>query len=443
VPPLTVGILADTPTGNTIMAEHPVIELLLTGDELMSGDTVDSNSARIAQALAEHNLTITRKTTVGDDLEQLTDALRSACGRARIVIMNGGLGPTQDDLTAAVAAAVAGVGLVESAAARAHVEAWCARRGIHANDANLKQAVLPEGADIIDNPRGSAVGFALAIGDALLLTTPGVPGELQSMLPEVVDRITAKVGGGERHTLRLQTFGIGESSLEALLKEHIADWPENVQLGYRAGMPQLELKLHVANTQALNERARVAEQFEHLFGDHILGQGDVTLAAALQTALRARGLTMTTVESCTGGLIASMMTREPGSSAVFGYGFVTYANEAKRDLVGVDSQLLRDHGAVSEPVVRAMLAGALSRSGADLGVAVSGIAGPEGGSADKPVGTVWIAWGSRDDVATVRLQIPAERGVFQQLVAALGLDLLRRRVLELAPVPDYIRRQSV
>ena len=425
------------------MAEHPVIELLLTGDELMSGDTVDSNSARIAQALAEHNLTITRKTTVGDDRAQLTDALRESCRRSRIVIMNGGLGPTQDDLTASVAAEVAGVALAESTEARRHVEAWCARRGIRANSANLKQALLPTGGDIIDNPRGSAVGFAITVDGALLLTTPGVPGELQSMLPEVIGRVTAEVGGGERYTLRLQTFGIGESSLEALLKEHIPDWPEAVQLGYRAGMPQLELKLHVNNREALEARERIAERFRDLFGDHILGPGDIRLASALQTALRDRGMTMTTAESCTGGLIASMMTREPGSSAVFGYGFVTYANTAKRDLVGVSSDVLRTHGAVSEPVVQAMLAGALSRSGADIGVAVSGVAGPDGGSEEKPVGTVWIAWGSMEDTATVRLQIPAERSVFQQLVAALGLDLLRRRVLEHPAVPEYVRRQSI
>lgn len=425
------------------MAPQPLIELLLTGDELMSGDTVDSNSARIAQALAERSLTISRKSTVGDDRDVLGEALREACRRAQVVIMNGGLGPTQDDLTAEVAASVAGVPLVESAAARAHVEAWCARRGITANTANLKQAILPENATIIDNPRGSAVGFALPVGRCLLLTTPGVPSELASMLPEVIRRTTDRVGGGVRQTLRLQTFGIGESSLEALIKDHLADWPAAVQLGFRAGLPQLELKLHISSPQDLPQRERVRKQFDELFGDHILGEGDITLAAAIQQALRDAGLKMTTVESCTGGEIAAMVTREPGSSAIFEAGFVTYANSTKQALVGVDSDTLAAHGAVSEPVVRQMLAGGLLRSGADVGIAVSGIAGPDGGSEDKPVGTVWLAWGSADDMSAVKLHIPGSREVFQRLVAALGIDLLRRRVLGLPALPNYIRRQSI
>lgn len=425
------------------MSTATAIELLLTGDELMSGDTVDSNSARIAQALVEHNLAVARKTTLGDDRDALIDCLRAACQRARVVVMNGGLGPTGDDLTAEVAAQVAGVALVESATARAHVESWCERRGISANSANLKQALLPEGAEIIDNPRGSAVGFALEIDGCWLLTTPGVPSELNAMLPEVIARITAVLPAKQRLTQRLQTFGIGESSLEIQLRDAIPDWPATVQLGYRAGMPQLELKLHVAEQDHLPQRDAIRRRMDELFGDHVLGEGDTTLAGALQAALKARGETMTAAESCTGGLIASMMTREPGSSAVFGAGFVTYANEAKRDLLGVADETLASHGAVSEPVVREMLTGALSRSAADIGVAVSGIAGPDGGTEDKPVGTVWIAWGTQQHNDAVRLQFPADRQVFQSIVAAVGLDLVRRQVLGLPKYPDYIRRQAV
>ena len=181
---------------------HNDIHLLLTGDELMSGDTVDSNSSIIAQSLAEFGHGVAEKVTLGDDRARLVAALQRAAGTARILIMNGGLGPTQDDLTAELVAAAAGVGLVLHPEADKHVRDWCAERCIKANDANLKQAWLPEGAAIIHNPRGSAVGFAIDVGGTLILTTPGVPGELRAMLPEVCERIVAVIGGGESHRVR-------------------------------------------------------------------------------------------------------------------------------------------------------------------------------------------------------------------------------------------------
>ena len=215
------------------------IHLLLTGDELMSGDTVDTNSSMIAQALAEWGHSVAEKMTLGDDRARLVSALRRATGFARILIMNGGLGPTQDDLTAELVAAAAGVALVINADAEKHVRDWCAARSIEPNDANLKQAWLPKGAEIVRNPRGSAVGFAIEVGGTLIITTPGVPGELQAMLPEVSDRIVSIVGGGAVHRVRVQTFGIGESTAQALIDADAEPWPPEVVLGFRAGMPQL------------------------------------------------------------------------------------------------------------------------------------------------------------------------------------------------------------
>ena len=188
---------------------HNDIHLLLTGDELMSGDTVDSNSSMIAQSLAAFGHGVAEKVTLGDDRARLVAALQRAAGTARILIMNGGLGPTQDDLTAELVAAAAGVELALHPEADKHVRDWCAARSIEPNDANLKQVWLPEGAAIIQNPRGSAVGFAMHVGGALILTTPGVPGELRAMLPEVCERIVTAIGGGKSHRVRLQTFGIG------------------------------------------------------------------------------------------------------------------------------------------------------------------------------------------------------------------------------------------
>ena len=417
------------------------IHLLLTGDELMSGDTVDSNSSMIAQSLATHGHVVARKVTVGDEPALLSEALSDAIGRARVLIMNGGLGPTQDDLTAEQVAKAAGAKLIFHPDAERHVRDWCAERSIEPNDANLKQAWIPEGAELIHNPRGSAVGFALTVNNTLILTTPGVPGELRAMLPEVGDRLVAAMGGSEIHRLRLQTFGLGESTAQALIDNDPEPWPQGVVLGFRAGMPQLEIKLTAEQNGP--ELARARHTLERLLGDHIIGEDDATLAAALQATLRAQGKKMVSAESCTGGLIASMMTAEPGSSAVFEAGFVTYANHIKHSVLGVDTATLERAGAVSEPVVRQMLAGALERSGADIGVAVSGIAGPDGGTPDKPVGTVWLAWGTRENVHTLKTLIPTDRAMFQKLVAAAGLDLIRRQLLGLPTLAHFFSRRAI
>ena len=417
------------------------IALLLTGDELMSGDTVDSNSALIAQSLAAFGHAVTEKITLGDDRTRLVAALQRTTGHARILVMNGGLGPTQDDLTAELVAAAAGVQLVLYPDAERHVRDWCAERSIEPNDANLKQAWLPEGATIIHNPRGSALGFVIEVNGTLILTTPGVPGELRDMLPEVCERIIAAIGGGQTHRVRLQTFGIGESTIQALIDDDDAPWPESVVLGYRAGIPQLEMKLTAA--AATPEVDECHQTLERLFGDHILGEDDATLAGALQQVLRDQGKKMVTAESCTGGLIASMMTAEPGSSSVFEAGFVTYANSIKHSVLGVSEASLETDGAVSETVVKQMLAGALVESGADIGIAVSGIAGPGGGSQDKPVGTVWLAWGTADNMHTLRTVLPTDRAMFQKLVAAAGLDLIRRQLLGLPKLPHYFSRRAI
>ena len=420
----------------------PAIALLLTGHELMTGDTVDTNSAMISRHLLETGILVAEKCTVGDEPDALKKSLLRLSQEYDGVIVNGGLGPTEDDLTASIIADLCGAPLVENAEALAHVDAWCERRGIQANSANLKQAWLPGNADLIPNPIGSAVGFSLSLGNCLVLTTPGVPSELEAMLPTVTTMLVTAVGGSETYIQRIQTFGVGESTIQQWANELGDGWPSSVTLGFRAGLPQLELKLTVATAEQVPDQKRAYELLASRFGDHILGEKDARLAQVVQALLRDQKKMMTTAESCTGGLIASMVTREPGSSAVFEAGLVTYANSAKNQLLGVGEKVLNTEGAVSEPVVRQMLLGALERAGADIGVAVSGIAGPDGGTADKPVGTVWIAWGTREDLRTHRAQIPGSRSLFQGLVAAVALDLIRRHLLGLPALPHYFTRQA-
>ena len=422
------------------MSQHKKVALLLTGNELMSGDTVDSNSSRIAIALGERQIAISKKITVGDDEGLLRESLRALCQDAGVVIINGGLGPTEDDLTADVVADVLGERLTDHPKAIKHLEEWCEKRGLELNASNLKQALLPESADIVDNPIGSAVGFAVEIGESLVITTPGVPVELTAMLPEIGQRVAQRVGSGTTYIRRLQTFGIGESTIQELVNERNQDWPEGVVLGFRSGLPQLELKLQVDDEALLEKRDQAEQLLLELIGDHVIGEDSDQLAMALQRVLVEKRMTLTTAESCTGGLIASLITKEAGSSQVFGAGFVTYANTAKQQVLHVSEETINSHGAVSEGVVRAMLLGALTKANADIGIAVSGVAGPGGGSEDKPVGTVWLAWGTKDKNEAIRLQIPGSRERFQILVAAIGLDLMRRQLLELPPIPHYIKR---
>jgi nicotinamide-nucleotide amidase len=424
--------------------QAPRVQLLLTGDELMSGDTVDSNSALIARELAGLGLTPERRVTLGDDRVALAEEIRTLCGSGDILLINGGLGPTIDDLTAAVLAEVAGTGLAEHPEALAHLESWCDRRGLTLNAANRKQAMLPSGCELLPNPIGSAVGFCLSINGCLVLCTPGVPGELRAMLPEIVERLRERFGISlRRDVLRLQTFGLGESTAQQLVTDHHPDWPAEVALSFRAGAPQLEIKLSIVREEDRPLRDQCRQWLEALFGDHIIGEGDTRLAEAVIELARGAGKTISCAESCTGGMIASMITQIAGASDVFPGGFVTYSNTLKQRVLGVSETTLARDGAVSEATVREMVTGALTASGADLAVAVSGIAGPGGGSADKPVGTVWLAWGDRERIDSVCLCWPVERVLFQTMVAAAALDALRRRLAGIESESRYFNQRRV
>jgi nicotinamide-nucleotide amidase len=420
------------------------VQLLLTGNEIMSGDTVDSNSAMIAQRLGELAIGVYRKVTVGDDVPLLKEELAAMTAAADLVIVNGGLGPTIDDLTAEILAAVAGVPLEEHPQAIAHLQHWCEKRNLQLNAANLKQAMLPAGATIVDNPVGSAVGFEMTVGTCRVICTPGVPGELRPMMDGIVADLAARLQRPmERNILRLQTFGLGESTAQQIITDQLPDWPQEVELGFRAGAPQMEIKLSINSAAAADAQEQCRNQLQGLFAEHIIGEGDITLAQSVLQLLRERGATVTTAESCTGGLIASLLTAVPGSSEGFHAGFVTYSNAIKQSVLGVREDTLAQHGAVSEEVVREMALGALQRASADYAIAVSGIAGPDGGSPEKPVGTVWIAWGDRHNIRTRGLCWPVERTLFQTMIAAAGLDVVRRLLLGIEEEPRYFGQRRI
>ncbi len=418
------------------------IQLLLTGNELMSGDIIDSNSAMIAEQLQPLGIGIGRKVTLGDDLTMLVAELQQMSRQADLLLVNGGLGPTQDDLTAQALALATDRPLVTHQAALDHLTRWCEQRGARLNAANLKQTLLPQGAEIVPNPRGSAVGFKMRLNDCEIICTPGVPGELRAMLQQtIIPAIAAEICPDEILVReRFHTFGLGEASLQQLIDDRIPDWPAALELGFRAGTPTLEVKVQGPKRLYAQHRHYV-EQLQALIQDSITSTGEESQAAALVRLLAAGGKRVTTAESCTGGLIAAMITAVPGSSAVFEAGYVTYSNAQKSRMLAVSADTLQRHGAVSEATVREMAQGALRHSGADYVIAVSGIAGPDGGTDDKPVGTVWLAWGDRDVIRAACLYLPYGRNRFQTMTAGAGLDLVRRLASGIEAEPRYLRER--
>ena len=333
--------------------------------------------------------------------------------------------------------------MVEHTEALAHITAWCEKRGTKLNTPNLKQTILPLGCTIIANKQGSAVGFKVAHLGCDIYCTPGVPRELKTMLaeqiiPDIAKKLPEKLISD---VTRLQVFGLGESSLQKMINEQLPNWPESIELGFRAGKPLLEVKLTTTNQEGHNSKPGWHSKLLNVLGDHVIAQiknTPLSLAKHILLKLADNNLTITTAESCTGGLIASLLTKEAGASACFEAGFVTYSNKMKTTLLNVSEKLLAQHGAVSEAVVIDMAKGALEKSSADFVIAVSGIAGPDGGSIEKPVGTVWLAWGHKHNLKTVGLLIPLPRSYFQKYIANIGLDLIRRELLNSTQNPHYI-----
>lgn len=429
------------------------ISALMTGNELMSGDTVDSNSARIAEAIQPMGLTLFEKITLGDDFYRLCHAIKTLAERSDILMINGGLGPTDDDLTAAVLAHVCNRPLRTNDNALSHLQSWAESRGIpNLNQANLKQTLLPEGCEIIPNPVGSAVGIHLQWHDCTIFATPGVPSELSAMLRETLTPyIKQRLGGNALPQIkRLRLFGMGESTIQQQLTEQIYSdpqydaWSRMMELGFRVQAPLVEVKIipKMVDADLVSERddalQTMADKLHTLFNHYIIGFNDDTLQSVLVEQLQKSQKKLVTAESCTGGLIAARITEIPGSSQVYEGSWVTYSNELKSSALNVPTETLNSVGAVSKEVVIAMAQNALAQSQADYAIAVSGVAGPSGGTPDKPVGTVWIAWGDRTNIEAEKLIFKAPRKVFQSFIAATALDLIRRKNLNILDRPRYL-----
>ncbi len=405
--------------------------VLSIGTELSRGELVNTNAPYIAAELVSIGFEVFEHVVVDDDRERLIATLRRLSETASVIVATGGLGPTTDDLTTECVAAAMGVGLKRDEASLEHIRRRFEKLGRAMSESNAKQADFPEGADVLPNPIGTAPGFSVRIGEALAFFMPGVPREMTRMFDEQVTPRIRALAPNDTFQIRLKTFGLPESVVGEKLAG-IEDAHKDVTIGYRAHFPEIEVKVFAKGATQAAARAtceKVTAEVRARLGDVIYGEGDDTFAAVLGRELRNRGLTLAVAESCTGGLVSSLLTREPGASDYLLLGAVTYANSAKSRVLGVSEEMLRAYGAVSQEVAAAMAEGARRASGADVALSFTGVAGPTGGSEDKPVGTVFIGVSGKRGTEVKHRLFPGERPQIQMIAAYAGLHLLRAYVL--------------
>jgi nicotinamide-nucleotide amidase len=424
-------------------------EILTIGDELLRGEIVDSNKAFLSDRLFSLDIETRFHVSVGDDPADMEDAFRRATGRSDIVLVSGGLGPTRDDLTALVLARTFGRELQVDQTSLEEIKAFFARFGREMAPNNAKQANFPQGAEVLPNPIGTAPGCLLEESGTLFFCMPGVPRELRRMMDEqVLPRIAERLAGVEgrpvvRATL-LRTFGIGESNLDEELADIARE--DGVSLGFRTAFPDNYLRVVARGATASEAEAmlaRVCDAIRERLGPLVYGSDAATMEEVVGRLLREHEKTLAVAESCTGGLVGERITAVPGSSDYFLGGVVAYSDRMKVALLGVPESLLLKHGAVSEPVALAMAEGARERFGADLAVSTTGIAGPGGGSDEKPVGLVWVGFSDGDERAAQMFEFPLDRSRHRMATAQVALDWVRRSLLgEERVALRYLRRSG-
>jgi len=412
-----------------------LVEILTIGDELCRGEIVDTNSSWLAAELWDLDVTCGWMTSCRDVAEDMRAALRQACARAELVVCSGGLGPTEDDLTVDVVAGLAGAVAEVHEPSRARMEARFAAVKAPRATNWLRQVRVPAGARVHDNPAGLAPGFEVELDGVPVICLPGPPRELKAMFDASVRarvvELRERRGAPERIARRIyRVFGRGESQVAAAL-DGLTEGVAGASLHFQVSFPETLVKVVVRDRDGAAAAARLAEldrAVRERLGRWLYGDGAAKLPEVVVGALAARGLTLAAAESCTGGLIGALVTSVPGSSRVFLGGAVCYADGEKVRQLGVRPETLASAGAVSEETVREMAAGMRERSGADLAVAVSGIAGPGGGSEDKPVGAVWLALAGQGGVTARHILWPGARDQVRTLAAWWALSMVLSEV---------------
>ncbi len=404
-------------------------ELIAIGTELLSG-LADTNSGWLAERLARIGIGVRHVSLVGDDEARIAAVVTTAVERADVVVLTGGLGPTEDDRTRAGLSRALGAPLEPDSEMAARIADMLRGRGHDSSVEPLRQAMRPRGADFLENARGTAPGLGVRWGRALVFALPGVPAEMREMFESAVEPV---LRAGDHAVLLgrvLKIAGRGESSVDGRIRDLYRTPHAEVTILARSEGVELLLRTEGATRQEAARRLdsldeAVAERFP---GD-LFGRDDETLASVVGAALATRGSTLATTESCTGGLLAATVTDVVGASVWFRGGFVTYADDLKTAIAGVEADRLRQYGAVSGEVARDMARSARKRLAADYGVGITGIAGPTGGTAGKPVGLVYVAVADRSEIVGFRFLLPGSRDLVRRRAVSLALDRLRRRIL--------------
>ncbi len=407
-----------------------IAQLISIGNELTGGQTVDTNSAWLARELAAVGVRCTKHITIADELEPIRAALLDATKEAELIIVTGGLGPTPDDLTRDALAAAMQRPLQLHEPSLARIADYFRSRGRSMHDANRLQAMMPEGAEPIDNAQGTAPGIRVRLAGALVFCLPGVPYEMKAMFErDVRPHITAGRGAAVTIERVLRTFGMSESEVGQRIGD-LMRRDRNPTVGTSAADLVISIRI-VAQAASLDVAEAVIDEdaraISERLGNVVYGEGDETLQSAVGRLLIERGLTIATAESCTGGLVAKRLTDVPGSSAYMLQGFVTYSNESKTRLLGVPADRIAAHGAVSREIAEAMASAARRLSESDFAIGITGIAGPSGGTSEKPVGLVYVALASADGtiVKELRLGDNLRRDQVRDRTVKAALNLLR------------------
>jgi nicotinamide-nucleotide amidase len=406
--------------------------IITVGNELLSGFTIDTNAAYLGRQLWSLGIPLATAVTVPDEIDRIVQALERVSADADLVLITGGLGPTDDDLTRHALARFLGVELVLDEKQWDHIQAFFARRHYPMSERNRIQAEFPRGSRSIDNPHGTAPGILAQRAGKTWIAMPGVPSEMKPMFETAVVPLAETLAPAQSVVVkRLRCFGVGESTLAERLGDRMSrDRNPLVNCTVDHGL----LTLHIVAQAAAADEAQAlargeADALRRELGDLVYGEDRQTLAGVIGARLTAQGKTLATAESCTGGLIAKMLTDEPGASAFFSQGWVTYSNQAKIDRLGVSARDLDQYGAVSEPVARAMVMGACRRAGTDYGIAVTGVAGPGGGTTEKPVGLVYVATATPQDCQVEHYQFSRDRHFVRFRTAQTALNDFRRRLV--------------
>lgn len=406
--------------------------ILTIGDEILIGQITDTNSVSIARRLNDAGITVFEKCSIGDDRTQIAATVERLLAASEVVILTGGLGPTKDDITKKTLAELFGSRLVRNDAVAEHVRRMLAERGIDYNELNRGQSMVPDGCTVLFNAHGTAPGMWFERNGKVLVSLPGVPFEMEHLMQdEVLPRLKTHFALRQIVHRTMITAGLAES----MLAERIETWenalPSYLKLAYlpSAGTVRLRLSAYEVEGESVSKEIdRRFEELRRLIPHHFIGFERASIQELLHGLLTERSITLATAESCTGGTIAAKFTALPGASAYFRCGVVAYSNEAKRDLLGVTADTLARYGAVSEAVARQMAEGIRRIAGADYAIATTGIAGPSGGTPEKPVGTVWIAVATPRSTTAIRKQCGTDRGQIIDRAGAYALSLLRDEI---------------